>query len=83
VILDTSGLLAVADGDAALEPILRKAAEVAVPVVVLGAYRYAFIVRKRFSLWSPVSTTLRPQYPIDSPCWIEKSEGIYTVNLPD
>jgi len=40
VILDTNGLSAVADGDAALGPILRKAAEVAVPVIVLGEYRY-------------------------------------------
>ena len=40
MILDTNGLSAVADGDAALEPILRKAAEVAVPVIVLGEYRY-------------------------------------------
>ena len=40
MILDTNGLSAVADGDAALEPILRKANEVAVPVIVLGEYRY-------------------------------------------
>jgi len=39
VILDTNGLSAVADGDAALEAILRKAIEVAVPVIVLGEYR--------------------------------------------
>jgi tRNA(fMet)-specific endonuclease VapC len=40
VILDTNGLSAVADGDAALEPILRKATELAVPAIVLGEYRY-------------------------------------------
>jgi predicted nucleic acid-binding protein len=40
VILDTNGLSSVADGDAALRPILRKAVEVAIPVVVLGEYRY-------------------------------------------
>jgi tRNA(fMet)-specific endonuclease VapC len=40
VILGSNGLSAVADGDPALEPILRKAAEVAVPVIVLGEYRY-------------------------------------------
>ena len=40
MILDTNGLSAVADGDAALEAILRKATEVAVPVIVLGEYRY-------------------------------------------
>ena len=39
MILDTNRLSA-ADGDPALEPILRKATEVAIPVIVLGEYRY-------------------------------------------
>jgi tRNA(fMet)-specific endonuclease VapC len=54
VILDTNGLSAVADGNAALEPILRKAAEVAVPVVVLGEYRYGIQQsrdRQRYEQW--------------------------------
>src|ERR1700680_3021931 len=54
VILDTNGWSAVADGNAALEPILRKAAEVAVPVVVLGEYRYGIQQsrdRKRYEQW--------------------------------
>ena len=54
MILDTNGLSAVADGDAALEPILRKAAEVAVPVIVLGEYRYGIQQsrdRQRFEQW--------------------------------
>jgi hypothetical protein len=36
VILDTNGLSAVAEGESALEPILRKAAQIATPVIVLG-----------------------------------------------
>ena len=40
MILDTNGLSAVAEGDSAVEPILRKAAQVAIPVIVLGEYRY-------------------------------------------
>jgi tRNA(fMet)-specific endonuclease VapC len=40
VILDTNGLSAVAEGEAALQPILRKAVEIAIPVIVLGEYRY-------------------------------------------
>ncbi|HTF24258.1 MAG TPA: type II toxin-antitoxin system VapC family toxin [Candidatus Limnocylindria bacterium] len=40
MILDTNGLSAVADGEGALETILRKAAQVAIPVIVLGEYRY-------------------------------------------
>jgi tRNA(fMet)-specific endonuclease VapC len=54
VILDTNGLSAVADGDAALEPILRSAAELAVPVVVLGEYRYGIQqsrARQRYEQW--------------------------------
>jgi tRNA(fMet)-specific endonuclease VapC len=54
VILDTNGLSAVADGDAALEPILRKAAELAVPVIVLGEYRYGIQQsrdRQRYEQW--------------------------------
>lgn len=40
MILDTNGLSALAEGESALEPILRKAAEIAIPVIVLGEYRY-------------------------------------------
>ena len=40
MILDTNGLSAVADGEPELEPVLRKAAQVAIPVIVLGEYRY-------------------------------------------
>ena len=54
MILDTNGLSAFADGDAALEPILRKATEVAVPVIVLGEYRYGIRQsrdRQRYEQW--------------------------------
>jgi predicted nucleic acid-binding protein len=54
VILDTNGLSAIADGDTALEPILRRAAEVAVPVIVLGEYRYGIRQsrdRQRYEQW--------------------------------
>ena len=40
MILDTNGLSAAADGNPELEPILRRASEIAVPVIVLGEYRY-------------------------------------------
>jgi tRNA(fMet)-specific endonuclease VapC len=40
VILDTNGLSAVIEGDPAIEPLLRKASRIAIPVVVLGEYRY-------------------------------------------
>jgi tRNA(fMet)-specific endonuclease VapC len=54
VILDTNGLSAVADGDPSLEPILSKAAEIAVPIVVLGEYRYGIRQsrdRQRYEQW--------------------------------
>lgn len=40
MILDTNALFAMADGDVTLDPVLRQAVEVAVPVIVLGEYRY-------------------------------------------
>jgi tRNA(fMet)-specific endonuclease VapC len=54
VILDTNGLSAVAEGETALEPILRKAAQIAVPVIVLGEYRYGISHsrnRKYYEQW--------------------------------
>ena len=54
MILDTNGLSAIADGDPALEPILRNAAEIAVPVIVLGEYRYGIQQsrdRRRYEQW--------------------------------
>jgi tRNA(fMet)-specific endonuclease VapC len=38
--LDTSGLSAMVEGEPSLEPILRKAEQLAIPVIVLGEYRY-------------------------------------------
>jgi tRNA(fMet)-specific endonuclease VapC len=40
VILDTNGLSALSEGEPGLEPLLRKATQVAIPVIVLGEYRY-------------------------------------------
>lgn len=54
MILDTNGLSAVAEGEPALEPILRKAAQVAIPVIVLGEYRYGISQsrdRNRYEQW--------------------------------
>jgi tRNA(fMet)-specific endonuclease VapC len=54
VILDTNGLSVFAEGDSALEPILRTAAQVAIPVIVLGEYRYGISQsrhRKHYERW--------------------------------
>jgi tRNA(fMet)-specific endonuclease VapC len=58
MILDTNALSAVAGGDAALEPILRKIPEVAVPAIVLGEYRYGIQQsrnRQRYEQWLAAS----------------------------
>ena len=54
MILDTNALSAIADGDAVLEPTLRKATKIAVPVIVLGEYRYGIQHsrhRQRYQQW--------------------------------
>jgi tRNA(fMet)-specific endonuclease VapC len=40
VILDTNALSAMADGDAQLQPVVQTAAELALPVITLGEYRF-------------------------------------------
>lgn len=47
MILDTNGLSAVAEGETALEPILRRADQLAIPVIVLGEYRYGISHSRR------------------------------------
>jgi tRNA(fMet)-specific endonuclease VapC len=54
VILDTKALSALADGESTLEPILREASEVALPVIVLGEFRYGVRQsrdRQRYEQW--------------------------------
>ena len=52
--MDTNGLSALADGESTLKPILREAAEVALPVIVLGEFRYGIRQsrdRQRYEQW--------------------------------
>ena len=54
MILDTNGLSAMADSVATLEPLLRNAREIAIPVIVLGEYRYGIREsrnRARYERW--------------------------------
>ena len=54
MILDTNGLSAMADGDQLLEPVLQRADEIAVPVIVIGEYRYGIRQsrdRARYERW--------------------------------
>ena len=54
MILDTNGISAMADGDPGLKPILLQAAQLAIPVVALGEYRYGISQsrdRVRYEQW--------------------------------
>ena len=54
MILDTNGLSAMADGDGMLAPLLQRASEIAVPVIVLGEFRYGVRQsrhRTRYERW--------------------------------
>ena len=54
MILDTNALSAVADGEEAIEPVFREATEIALPVIVLGEYRYGIRQsreRARYQEW--------------------------------
>lgn len=54
MILDTNALSAIADGDPALKPILDQAAELAIPVIVVGEYTYGIRQsrnRSRYEVW--------------------------------
>jgi tRNA(fMet)-specific endonuclease VapC len=54
MILDTNGFSALAEGELRLEPILRQATQIAVPVIVLGEYRYGIQQsreRRRYEHW--------------------------------
>ena len=54
MILDTNALSAVVEGDPVLAPLLRKAAQIAIPVIVLGEYRYGIShsrSRRQYEEW--------------------------------
>ncbi|HXE08378.1 MAG TPA: type II toxin-antitoxin system VapC family toxin [Acidobacteriaceae bacterium] len=54
MILDTNALSALAEGDPAIEPILRQAMQIGIPVVVLGEYRFGIAQsreRKNYESW--------------------------------
>jgi len=54
VILDTNGLSALAEGVAGLKPILRRADQICIPVIVLGEYRYGISqsrAREHYERW--------------------------------
>lgn len=64
MILDTNGLSALAEGDAALKPILLHTSQIAIPVIVLGEFCYGVLHsrdRARYERWL---TEYLPQFRI-------------------
>ena len=51
MILDTNALSALADGDVGVENALRTSDEIAIPVVVIGEYRYGIRVSRHRSMY--------------------------------
>jgi len=54
LIVDTNGLSAMADGDMQLEPVIQQTGEIAIPVVVLGEYKFGIWQsrkRTRYERW--------------------------------
>jgi tRNA(fMet)-specific endonuclease VapC len=68
MILDTTALSAMADGDPQLEPVLRQAPEIAIPVIVLGEYKYGILQsrhRIRYEQWLIALTANCRVLPVD------------------
>lgn len=60
MILDTNAVSAWAEGDRSIEPVLRSAAEVVIPVIVLGEFDYGIRQSrhyKRYANWLDASLT--------------------------
>jgi tRNA(fMet)-specific endonuclease VapC len=75
VILDTNGLSAMADGDVKLVPLIQQAAELEVPVIVLGEYQYGIRMsryRIRYESWLTELIATCEVLVVD-----EKTAGLY------
>lgn len=75
MILDTNGLSAIADGDPGVAPILQQAAEIALPVIALGEYRYGIRQsrhRARYERWLKEALATCRLLPVD-----ESTAGVY------
>lgn len=64
MILDTNALSAFVDGDAAVGDVLRRQARAAIPVVVLGEFRYGIAGSKRRSAYEAWLDSHLPQFEV-------------------
>jgi tRNA(fMet)-specific endonuclease VapC len=74
MILDTNGLSSMADGDPKLEPVLTTARELAIPVIVLGEYRYGIgqsRSRARYEKWLKEFVGICRVLPVDEGTAVE------------
>ena len=70
MILDTNGLSALVDGDSALESVLSRAFDLAIPVVVPGEFRYGIRQsreRARYERWLAGFLPAFRILPVDDP----------------
>jgi tRNA(fMet)-specific endonuclease VapC len=88
LILDTSALSAMADGDSGLEPVLQQAREIAIPAIVLGEYRFGVKrsrKRESYEQWlEELISTIRV-LPVDSTaaiCYSEIRDELKTPGRP-
>ena len=51
MILDTNAFSAIAEGEPGLEPVLRQATQVGIPVIVLGEYRFGIAQSRNRTLY--------------------------------
>jgi tRNA(fMet)-specific endonuclease VapC len=75
LILDTNALSALADGDGALEPVVRQATEIAIPVIVLGEYQFGIRRsrnRKLYERWLAEITAASRVLVVD-----DSTAGVY------
>jgi tRNA(fMet)-specific endonuclease VapC len=74
MILDTNGLSSVAEGDPKLDPVLTTTRELAIPVIVLGEYRYGIgqsQSRARYEKWLKEFVRVCRVLPVDERTAVE------------
>ncbi len=64
MILETDGVSALAEGEPALESILRRAPHLAIPVIVLGEYRYGISQSRNHTQYEQRLTEYLPSFRI-------------------
>ena len=88
MILDTSALSAMADGDSGLESVLQQAREIAIPAIVLGEYRFGVKrsrKRESYEQWLEELISTSRVLPVDSTaaiCYSEIRDELKTLGRP-